>query len=436
MAAAAGQRDQEGNLPAQPRASETRRAGPRRAGARPHPPASPLRLADPQAPLRRLHAGDGGAGLRRPARRCSPRSARCSSPTPAASGRRRSSTASAGPSTRSARSTSARRRSCSCCSGNMGRPGGGVMAMRGHASIQGSSDIPTLFDTLPGYIPMPHAHAHADLDEFIAGNAPDKGFWGNMRAYMVSLLKAWWGEAATADNDYCFDYLPAADRQPQHLRHGDGADRRPGQGLHAVRPEPGGGLGQLPDAAARHVQARLARRPRLLAHRERHLVEGRPRDRVRRDAHARTSPPRCSSSRRPPTPRRTGRSPTPSAWCSGTTRRSSPTAEQRSDLWFIYHLGNLIRERLAGSTDDMDRPVLDLTWRLPDGGPLRRPRRGGRSGRDQRLERRRRAAVGLYRAQGRRVDVERLLDLLRRLCRGRQPDGPPQARARAELDRR
>ncbi len=46
--------------------------------------------------------------------------------------------------------------------GNMGRPGGGVMAMRGHASIQGSSDIPTLFDTLPGYIPMPHAHTQSE----------------------------------------------------------------------------------------------------------------------------------------------------------------------------------------------------------------------------------------------------------------------------------
>src|SRR5439155_6594962 len=42
--------------------------------------------------------------------------------------------------------------------GNVGRPGGGIMALRGHASIQGCTDIPTLFDTLPGYLPMPHAH--------------------------------------------------------------------------------------------------------------------------------------------------------------------------------------------------------------------------------------------------------------------------------------
>ncbi len=42
--------------------------------------------------------------------------------------------------------------------GNMGRPGGGILALRGHASIQGSTDIPTLFDLLPGYLPMPFAH--------------------------------------------------------------------------------------------------------------------------------------------------------------------------------------------------------------------------------------------------------------------------------------
>src|SRR5213082_591186 len=79
--------------------------------------------------------------------------------------------------------------------GNVGRPGGGIMALRGHASIQGSTDIPTLFNILPGYLPMPHAHAHRDLETYIARNAPPTGFWGNMRAYTVSLLKAYWGDA-------------------------------------------------------------------------------------------------------------------------------------------------------------------------------------------------------------------------------------------------
>ena len=44
--------------------------------------------------------------------------------------------------------------------------------------------------------------------QFVELNGPDTGAWGDLRPYMVSLLKAWWGDAATADNDYCFDYLP------------------------------------------------------------------------------------------------------------------------------------------------------------------------------------------------------------------------------------
>src|SRR5690606_20003205 len=92
--------------------------------------------------------------------------------------------------------------------GNIGRPGGGILALRGHASIQGSTDIPTLFDILPGYIQMPRANLHQDLDSFVAANEKRAGFGGNTRAYAVSLLKAWWGDAATAENDFCFDYLP------------------------------------------------------------------------------------------------------------------------------------------------------------------------------------------------------------------------------------
>ena len=80
--------------------------------------------------------------------------------------------------------------------GNIGRPGGGILALRGHASIQGSTDIPTLFNILPGYIPMPHAHEHLDLAAYRRRRrGPTKGFWGNMGAYTVSLLKAWWGDA-------------------------------------------------------------------------------------------------------------------------------------------------------------------------------------------------------------------------------------------------
>ena len=63
--------------------------------------------------------------------------------------------------------------------GNIGRPGGGILALRGHASIQGSTDIPTLFNILPGYLPMPSAGPDDELDDWIQGNSPPTGYWGH-----------------------------------------------------------------------------------------------------------------------------------------------------------------------------------------------------------------------------------------------------------------
>ena len=85
----------------------------------------------------------------------------------------------------------------------------------------------------------------------------------------------------------------------------------------------------------------------------------------------------------PRTPRRTAPSPTPSGCCSGTTRRSrAAPATQRSDLWFIYHLGRRIRERLARTPTDEARPAdPGAHLGLPDRGPARRAerRRGARA---------------------------------------------------------
>jgi formate dehydrogenase major subunit len=91
--------------------------------------------------------------------------------------------------------------------GNIGRPGGGIMALRGHASIQGSTDIPTLYDILPGYLPMPSSDER-NLGVYIKRYKAAKGWWNNLDAYIVSLLKAWYGDSANAANDFGFDWLP------------------------------------------------------------------------------------------------------------------------------------------------------------------------------------------------------------------------------------
>jgi formate dehydrogenase major subunit len=103
--------------------------------------------------------------------------------------------------------------------GNIGRPGGGILALRGHASIQGSTDIPTLYDTLPGYLPMPahSADGESTLTAYLERHQSQKGWWHNIDKYIVSLLKAYYGDAATRENDFGFDWLPRLTGDHSHF---------------------------------------------------------------------------------------------------------------------------------------------------------------------------------------------------------------------------
>ena len=209
--------------------------------------------------------------------------------------------------------------------GNIGRPGGGILALRGHASIQGSTDIPTLFDLLPGYLPMPHVHGNDDLASYIDAESMDNGFWANMSTYLVSLLKAWWGEAATADNDFCYDYLPRLTGS-----HGtyetvvaqlDGTCR--GYFLMGENPAVGSANGRMQRLGLANLDWLVVRDLAMIESAT--FWQNGPEIETG-EMRTRTSAPRCSSCPPPPTPRRTARSPTPSGCCSGITRRSSRPA--------------------------------------------------------------------------------------------------------------
>src|SRR5947199_4954797 len=92
--------------------------------------------------------------------------------------------------------------------GNIGRPGGGILALRGHASIQGSTDIPTLYDILPGYLPMPRGGEEETLQQYLDAHTPKTGLWSNTPSYFISLLKAYYGKHATAENNFGYNWLP------------------------------------------------------------------------------------------------------------------------------------------------------------------------------------------------------------------------------------
>src|SRR5271154_3123979 len=103
--------------------------------------------------------------------------------------------------------------------GNVGRPGGGVNAFRGHSNIQGATDTAGTFDNLPGYLKTP-AGAQQTLKDYLESATPttlnkmawaSMNYWSNYPKFMVSLLKAAYGKNATKDNDFGYEWLPKAD---------------------------------------------------------------------------------------------------------------------------------------------------------------------------------------------------------------------------------
>jgi formate dehydrogenase major subunit len=101
--------------------------------------------------------------------------------------------------------------------GNMGRPGGGILALRGHASIQGSTDVPTLYDILPGYLSMPKfGEESKTLAHYIDKYSSCTGWWHNLDKYIVSLLKAYYGESAQPENEFGFHWLPRVTGDHSH----------------------------------------------------------------------------------------------------------------------------------------------------------------------------------------------------------------------------
>ena len=256
--------------------------------------------------------------------------------------------------------------------GNMGRPGGGILALRGHASIQGSTDIPTLYNLLPGYLPMPQAEGHETLDAYIEEHRPPAGFWGNTSAYVVSLLKAWFGDAATAENDYCFGHLPRL--TGDHSHYATSFEMRDGKvdGYFV--------MGQNPVVGTANSKLH-----RLALTELKWLVV---RDFTENETAAFWyDSPEIDAGENSPESIGTEVFFMPAAahtekdGAFTNTQRLlqwhhqavEPKGDCRSELWFMYHLGRRVREKLADSHEPRDRPVLDLTWDYPTKGPREEP---------------------------------------------------------------
>jgi formate dehydrogenase major subunit len=258
--------------------------------------------------------------------------------------------------------------------GNIGRPGGGILALRGHASIQGSTDIPTLYDILPGYLPMPFFESDANrLKDYFGKHKANKGVWANFDAYFISLMKAYYGDAATRENDWGFDWLPRV--TGDHSEFGFWLDMADGklQGLFV--------LGQNPAVGA--PNGRLERK--ALAQLKWLVV----RDMVETEtASFWLDSPEVGRGELDPAEIGTEVFLLPAAGQAekdGTftnTQRMlqyhkkavDPPGDGRSDAWFIYHLGRRLKQKAARDRRPRNQGLNALTWNYPVEGPRGEPK--------------------------------------------------------------
>ena len=240
--------------------------------------------------------------------------------------------------------------------GNIGRPGGGIMALRGHADIQGATDVPTLYDLLPGYLPMPSAlRDEQTLERYLAQNTKRTGWWANTPKYVVSLLKAYYGDAARAENEFCYAYLPqlVGDHSvlPTTFAMKDGSVK----GYFVI--------GQNPGASGQNAELVSSAMERLDWLVNIDFFDNETVSFWRREGADPTKIgtevfflPGATVLEKEGTMTQTSRV---LQWHD---KAIEPLGDSKSDLWYFYDLGKRLKALYGDSPDPKDRPILDMTW--------------------------------------------------------------------------
>jgi formate dehydrogenase major subunit len=257
--------------------------------------------------------------------------------------------------------------------GNTGRPGGGILALRGHSSIQGSTDIPTLYNLLPGYLAQPSAlKPHKTFDDYVKSEGTGTGWWSHYPEYAVSLLKAWYGDAATPETGWGYGWIPKImgdhSQLPMMLSIQDETIR----GLLLI--------GQNPVVGGHNTHMIRKALPNLEWMVVRELFEN-------ETASYWYKSPEVERGELRPEDIETEIFMMPAA-LPGEKEGSftnthrliqwhdkvvEPPGDCRSETWFFYHLGRRLKAMYADSTDPKDDPIKHLAWDYPASGPIQEP---------------------------------------------------------------
>ena len=252
--------------------------------------------------------------------------------------------------------------------GNVGRPGGGIMALRGHAAIQGSTDIPTLFNLLPGYIQMP-LEANETFEDFLHTLQAPTGWWHNFPKYAVSLLKAFYGEYATRENEWGYQYLPKLKPDdvysyyPLFFKMMDGHVK--GLLVFGENFAVGGPGSKMERAAMRKLEWCVVRDPFMIETAEFWKLDGTDPETV--DTEVFFMPAAWAAEK-------DGSLTNTQRLLQWHDKAIDPPGDARSETWFTVHLGHRLRELYHGSMEERDRPLLAMTWDYPLEGAIQEPR--------------------------------------------------------------
>lgn len=246
--------------------------------------------------------------------------------------------------------------------GNIGRPGGGILALRGHATIQGSTDIATLYHILPGYLPTPSAlRPHDTLRDYLRAETQATSFWSNMPKYVVSQLKAWFGAAATAANDFGYDFLPKNIGDHSHMPMFVAMSQGNLEGFFAMGQNPA--VGGQNASFQRQALAKL----KWLVVRDLYETETASFWKDSPEVHDGRLNPRDIQTEvfflpAAAVPEMDGSFTNTQRLVQWHEKAVDPPDDARSDIWFTYHLGRLLKEKYRESRLERDRPIQALTW--------------------------------------------------------------------------
>jgi formate dehydrogenase major subunit len=250
--------------------------------------------------------------------------------------------------------------------GNVGVAGGGVNALRGESNVQGSTDFALLFHILPGYLQSPMA-TDQTLTDYLRRCTPrsqdpaSANWWSHTPAYMVSLLKSFWGPAATRENEHGFNWLPKRTANYSHIAIFEAMSKGGVKGAFFMGQNPAvggpdsdretsalGGLDWMVCVDLWQTEtANFWRNPDVT----------KPGD-IRTEVFLL---PAAASFEKEGSITNSGR------WAQWRTKAVEPLGMARPDLWFIHRLGRELRKLYAKEKGAFPEPIVNLAWDYGDG---------------------------------------------------------------------